>query len=106
MKELQQSKIGGLERERGNLRENATKISEHYEDIKDNLESLNTRVQRVVDYLQANFLPQLKPNFIECCYLVSNFNRIKILPILMPSLYLNVTSKAYNKKLKECKMVN
>lgn len=53
MKGLQQSKISKLEQERINLRENATKISEQYEDIKDNLESLNTRVQRVIDYLQV-----------------------------------------------------
>jgi hypothetical protein len=54
MKELQQTKIGKLEQERVNLRENATKISERYEDIKDNLENLNTRVRKVIDYLQVS----------------------------------------------------
>jgi len=55
MKQHQLSQLDKLEQERINLRENATKISENYEDIKDNLENLNKRVHLVIEHLKVRF---------------------------------------------------
>ena len=40
--------------EKAKLREGASKLSERYEDIKDNAERLSNRIQRVLQYIQVS----------------------------------------------------
>ena len=47
--------LNRLSRTKGELRNNAAQLSERYEDIKDNAESLSSRIQRVLLHIQVGF---------------------------------------------------